>query len=195
MNPEPPTDPVAERLVRWAAQCPLTTEEAEQRYAHLLAGLPSIAGAKSEWTVVRLGRLALRYWRERVEDFQEALGGLGAAPAFALRGAGPTPRETGAERLLKAEGKTADAWAKLTENADHATVGLVLWLEPKAGESERPFTVTVLGANRAPVTGPIECAARSVVRFASIAPGGEYALAFKTEAETWQIRWEIAPAA
>lgn len=194
MEKDPSFEQAAERIVCWAAQNPLSAEEAEQRYPHLLAGLARLPARRPEWAIFTLGKLAVRYWKDRVEDFQQTLDDLTLTPALALRGAGAGGAALGAERILKAEGRTADACVKLTENRDHATVALALWLEPKGAGADSPFTVTIAGADPAFVAGPIECGARSVVRFASVAPGAEYSITFKTEAETWQVRWGVAAA-
>src|ERR1700722_19451718 len=153
MEKEPSIEQTAERIVYWAAQNPLGAEEAEKRYAHLLAGLPPIPARKPEWMVFTLGKLALRYWKERVEDFQQSLDDLRLSPALASRGNGPAEVNAALERILKAEGKMGAACVKITENPDHATVALALWLEPRSAEADPPFSVTVLGADRATVAG------------------------------------------
>jgi hypothetical protein len=192
MEKEPSFEQTAERIVSWAARHPLSAAETEKRYAHLLAGLPPIPARTPEWAIFTLGKLAVRYWKDRVEDFQQALDDRSPSAALAFRGSGSA--EAGAERVLRAEGQAGAACVKLTENPDHATVALVLWVEPKKPNADLPFLATVFDADQVIVAGPVECAGRSVVRFASVEPVGEYSIVFKTEAETWQIRLVISAA-
>lgn len=185
----------AEHIVAWAARNPLSAAEAERRYGHLLAGLPPIPAPQAEWARFSLGRLAVRFWKDRVEEMRQSLDAISlgtAAPAF--RGGPPPSAPAGAERLLRAAGKSGSAWVKITENPDHATVALALWIEPASGSAPAPFAVTVFGAGDAVVAGPVECSDRSVLKFASVAPAGTYTLVFKTADESWRIQWEILPA-
>lgn len=193
MEKDPSIEKAAERIVAWAAQNPLSAAEAEQRYAHLLAGLQPIPARTPAWAMARLGRLAVRYWNERVDELRQAVDAISLTPAAALRGGAPA--SVGAEeRILRAEGASGAACVKITENADHATVALALWIEPKAPDEAVPFAVTVLGGGDAVVAGPVECAAKSVVRFASVEPAGEHAIVFRAKGETWRVRWELVTA-
>ncbi|HEY3755849.1 MAG TPA: hypothetical protein VGL42_06845 [Opitutaceae bacterium] len=189
MESDPSLEQTARRIVQWAAENPLSAEEAERRYASLLSGLPSLRAAQPEWKLFKLGRQAMRYWRDRVEDWQQSLEPL--SPAFALRGAAAAEVRA-PECILKQVGLTADACVKLSENADHATLALALWLEPKAKDAPLPFRVTVTGPNGTVVAGPVACAAGSVLRFDPVTPESEYTLTFSTEGETWHIRWGLA---
>jgi hypothetical protein len=201
MDNQPPIEAAADRIVRWAAQHPLSKDEAESRYAHLLASLNPIEAERdlrARWSAFDLGRLVIRYWRDRVEDLSESL----ASPAgafsslVAARGAAASePRARTAERTLKAEGRTGRACVKLTAGADHNSLDLVLWLEPNSAGADSAFAVTVLGSAKTPLAGPTDCAARNLIRFNSIAPAEEYTLIFETAAERWEIRWGFSASA
>src|SRR6185312_4477174 len=99
MEKDPSFEKIAERIVTWAAHNPLPADEAERRYAHLLAGLPPIPARKPEWKILTLGRMAVRYWQDRVEEVQQSLDQLRLSPALGFRGAGPSAAPT-AECLL-----------------------------------------------------------------------------------------------
>jgi hypothetical protein len=193
MDNERHIEAAADRIVRWAASHPLSLQEAESRYAHLLNGLPAMERDRpARWSAFRLGRLAVRYLQDQVEDLQQSLAAA-VSPAAAFRGAGPAAASPAPERILRADGRSAAACVKLTGNADEATLDLALWLEPKQPGADLPFTVTVLDAAKARLGDPVECAARSLIRFDAIAPAEEYTLIFATAAERWEIRWGFSP--
>ena len=190
MDNERHIEAAADRIVQWAAQHPLSVPETEARYAHLLEGLPSVErDLRARWSAFDLGRLAVRYWKERVENISESLGVGAFAPLAAARGTTAATVQPAPERTLKADGRSGTACVKLTAGADQVTLDLVLWLEPKAAGADLPFTVTVLDAEKTPISGPTTCAARNLIRFHSIAPAQEYTLIFETAAERWEIRW------
>lgn len=194
MESDPSLEQTARRIVQWAAENPLSAQEAERRYASLLRGLPSLPAAQPGWTLFTLGKQAMRYWRDRVDEWRQSLDALSPAPAFAFRGA-PAAGAAKPECILRQTGVSADACVKLTENADQATLALALWLEPKSDHAPAPYRVTVTGPNGAVVAGPVACVAESVLRFDPVTPESEYTIAFSTEAESWHIRWGLAPAA
>ena len=190
MDNEPHIEAAAERIVRWAANHPLSIQETEARYAHLLNGLPALERDRSSrWSAFHLGRLAIRYLRDQVEDIQQSVAAAAFSPAAAFRGAEPAVGKPPAERTLQAAGRSGTACVKLTGNQDEATLDLALWLEPKTPGAGLPFTVTVLDADQARLGAPVECSARNLIRFDAIPPAKEYTLIFETAAERWEIRW------
>jgi len=202
MDNERHIEAAADRIVQWAALHPLSTQETETRYAHLLQGLPRLdEGIKVErdlrarWSAFDLGHLVVRYWRDRVDDIAESLGAGAFAPLATARGAAAKAVQPPPERTLKADGRTGTACVKLTAGADQATLDLALWLEPKTAGADLPFTVTVLDSAKTQLGGPTACAARNLIRFRSIAPAQEYTIIFETTAERWEIRWGFSSAA
>jgi len=191
----------ADRIVQWAALHPLSAQETETRYAHLLKGLSQLEeGIKVErdlrarWSAFDLGRLVVRYWRDRVEDISESLGAGAFAPLAAARGAATDTVALPPERTLKADGRSGIACVKLTAGLDQVTLDLVLWLEPKSTGADLPFTVTVLDSAKTQIGRPTPCAARNLIRYRSIAPAQEYTLIFETADERWEIRWGFSSA-
>lgn len=189
MDNEPHLEAATDRIVRWAANHPLSIQETEARYAQLLSGLPQLERARpARWSAFQLGRLAIRYLRDQAEEIQQSVAAAAFSPAAALRGAEPAPVAPAPERTLQAAGRSGTACVKLTGRGE-AALDLALWLEPKTPGADLPFTVTVLDAAKVPLGAPAECAARSLVRFDAIPPAEEYTLIFATTAERWEIRW------
>lgn len=194
MNNDADFENIAERIVRWAADHPLSADEVERKYARLLAGLSPLPAP--EWSVFRLGRWAVRYCKGKAEELQESFGAAALPVGVGVRGppAVSAPAET-VERILRSNGPGAVACAKITAGADRPGIDLALWLEPKSGGPSSPFTLTVLGAGNVKLAGPLSCAPDSVVRFSAIEPGTDYTVIFERGADRWEIRWGFADSA
>ena len=194
MNNDADFENIAERIVRWAADHPLSADEVERKYGRLLGGFSPLPSP--EWTVFRLGRWAVRYCKEKVEDLQESLGAAALPQGVGVRGASavPAPAAT-VERTLRSNGPGAVACAKITAGADRPGLDLALWVEPKSGAPSSSFTLTVLGPGNVKLAGPLPCAPDSVVRFSAIEPGSDYTVVFERGADRWEIRWGFADTA